>query len=185
LNNIIIYDILPIVLNIWQKGGINMKNKSSKFKLYICAFLAVIMFATCPAVEAASNQWIIGDGSGKGWEVRLDSPTNGSLDSDVYHVHFYYKGKHKYCMRLDNLKCCDCKNGDRSSVPEWLMEDVMANKKVQGKIEGYNPSTTSPWVKALLVTGSGILVILAALNIATGPADDVAAWSLFLKAITA
>ncbi|WP_077609741.1 hypothetical protein [Clostridium sp. Marseille-P2415] len=143
--------------------------------------LTLVFILEIPA-SAASNQWIYGDGKNTAYSIRLDSP---HFNGDVYHVHFYKKSTHIYCMRLDNLQVCDKKNSDRSKVPEWLMKEAMDNSKVQERISQYNPSVqnNSGFIHGLLIAGTGILVILAALNIFAGPADDLAAWTLFLKAI--
>lgn len=88
-------------------------------------------------------------------------------------------------MRLDNLQVCDKKNSNRNSVPNWLMEEAMSNSKVQGHILDYNPKVESKSgiIKWLSIIGAGILVILATINVFAGPADDVAAWSLFFAAL--
>ncbi len=158
--------------------------KSSAIKRFIALFLVVLTMITVLPVpaSAASNQWIYGDGKKSAYSIRLDPP---HFSGDVYHVHFYKKTKHIYCMRLDNFKVCDSKNSDRSKVPEWLMKEAMNNSKVQDRVKEYNPAikNNSGLIKGLLVAGSSILVILAAINIFTGPADDIAAWGLLLKAI--
>lgn len=159
----------------------NVRTKRFCASILLCILLISVI--VIPAY-AASNQYIYGDGKSSAYSIRLDSP---HFSGDVYHVHFYKKTTHLYCMRLDNLKVCDKNNSDRDSVPEWLMEEAMNNSKVQDKIKSYNPTieTNSGLIKALLVAGTGILVILATINIFAGPADDVAAWTLFLSAIAA
>ena len=143
--------------------------------------LAFMSFFLPQNVEAANN-YIYGDGKSSAYSIRLDSP---HFSGDVYHVHFYKKTKHLYCMRLDNLQVCDKNKSDRDSVPNWLMEKCMENSKVQSHVKSYNPQvqSNSGVIKWLLVAGAGILVILATINIFTGPADDVGAWALFFAAL--
>ena len=75
--------------------------KSSAIKRFIALFLVVLTMITVLPVpaSAASNQWIYGDGKKSAYSIRLDPP---HFSGDVYHVHFYKKTKHIYCMRLDN-----------------------------------------------------------------------------------
>ncbi|MFR6562102.1 MAG: hypothetical protein ACLUR5_08965 [Eubacterium ventriosum] len=43
---------------------------------------------------------------------------------------FYQKGKHVYCLKLNNFKYCDGKNG-KDKVPRKVMEKAMEHDKVQ------------------------------------------------------
>ena len=151
----------------------------------LCVFvLAIVCVIPERTAYAAEGQYIYGDGKKSAYSIRLDPP---HFSGDVYHVHFYKKTDHLYCMRLDNLQICDEKKSDRDSVPNWLMEECMNNKKVQDRIKAYNPTIerSSGVIKGLMVVGAGILVILATINIFTGPADDVGAWALFFSALGA
>lgn len=146
--------------------------------------VTILLALTVKTAFAADNRYIYGDGKKSAYSIRLDSP---HFSGDVYHVHFYKKTTHLYCMRLDNLQMCDANKSDRSKVPGWLMEKAMKNKSIQDRIKDYNPSLKykSGAIKALLVSGASVLVILATINIFTGPADDIAAWSLLIAAIGA
>ena len=100
---------------------------------------------------------------------------------------FYQKGKHVYCLKLNNFKYCDGKNG-KDKVPRKVMEKVMEHKKVQSAVKTYNPkverSSVFKWIlKVGAVTVSAILVVLSLFNIFTGVADDAVAWACFLKAL--
>ncbi len=142
----------------------------------VCVFLIGITNA-----DASSRITVYDD---KTWTVYLDSPDNAK---PYYHLHFYKKGSHIYCLRLDNFKYCDGKD-DKDAVPKWLMEKVMENGRVQSAVKYHNPNVEQSSVfKTILKIGAitlgAILVILAAFNVFTGPADDVVAWAYFLKAL--
>jgi len=153
-------------------------------KKIMCMLVLTVafVFALLPQKVEAANHYIYGDGKKSAYSIRLDQP---HVSGDVHHVHFYKKNVHLYCMRLDNLQVCDKKNSNRNSVPNWLMEEAMSNSKVQGHILDYNPKVESKSgiIKWLSIIGAGILVILATINVFAGPADDVAAWSLFFAAL--
>lgn len=153
-----------------------------KMVIFLC--LLVSLLGIIPSQKAfAADNYIYQD---KTYKVRLDPPHFSGADiCDVYHVHFYKNNVHIYCMRLDNLKVCDNKKSDRDKVPEWLMDKILANSKVQKRVKDYNPAIekNSGLIRVLLTLGAGILVILAAINVFAGPADDIVAWSLFLSTL--
>lgn len=82
-----------------------------------------------------------------------------------------------------------CDSSQKGSVPKSVMEKVMATSAVQRVVKMYYPSIDAGWVKTivkpLLVAGAAILVVLAAVNIFTGPVDDVAAWAALAAAVGA
>ena len=88
-------------------------------------------------------------------------------------------------MRLDNFSPCDQNRSDRSEVPEWLIETAMNNASVKKRVKQYHPTIASNagYLRGLEIAGATVLVILAMLNVFAGPADDLAAWTLFLKAV--
>lgn len=117
------------------------------------------------------------------WKVDLESPNN---TKPYYHLHFYYKKSHIYCLRLDNMEPCDSKK-NKHSAPKWLKDEVLKIPKVKSAYEHHNPQKKEPWfkslVKPLLIAGAAIGVILATVNIFTGPIDDIAAWAALSYAV--
>ncbi|MCW6664256.1 hypothetical protein NHG32_01045 [Aerococcaceae bacterium NML191219] len=63
----------------------------------------------------------------------------------------------------------------------------MDHYKVKPYIKSRFPAINSGWVKAivkpLLIIGAGALVVVAAVNIFTGPIDDIAAWAALAAAM--
>lgn len=122
--------------------------------------------------------------SASGWTVQYDAPTP---PKPYPHLHFYYKNSHIYCLRLDNFQPCDGTGGNKNKVPKYIKDKAMNHPKVKAVVKQFNPSIDSGWVRAivkpLLVLGSGILVVVATVNIFTGPIDDVAAWSALMAAL--
>ena len=110
---------------------------------------------------------------GKSWTMRLDGPEMGS--KPYYHIHFYYKGAQKYCLRLDTLQPCD---GYKSNpVPNWAMKK--AKGYVGNKWGSAISSSTISWGKALLVVGCVLLIVIAAICPFDGPAGDAVAWGSY------
>lgn len=151
-----------------------MRKRIVHFLLVVIAFCLFLSID----VEAASRTTVYNQG---GWKVYLDSPDTAK---SYYHLHFYKSGKHIYCLRLDNFRYCDGKSSGKNKVPQ----KVMSNSKVKKAALKHNPSAkkSSIFKKVLkigAVTISAILIIVAAFNIFTGPADDAVAWAAFLKAL--
>lgn len=147
----------------------------------MCMMIACLCFIYSAKVEATKSTTIY---NAKGYKVLLHTPDSAK---NYYHLHFYKSGKHVYCLRLDNFKYCDGKNG-KDKIPNWLREKVMADSRVQKAVKHHNPGVTDSKVfKRILKVGAvsltAILVVLAAFNVFAGPADDVAAWAAFLKAL--
>lgn len=143
--------------------------------IVFCLFLSI-------NIEASSRTTVYNKG---GWKVYLDSPDS---TKSYYHLHFYKGRKHIYCLRLDNFRYCDGKSSGKNKVPQKVMEKVMSNSKVKKAALKHNPSANKSSIfKKILkigaVTTTAILVVLAAFNIFTGPADDAVAWAAFLKAL--
>ena len=122
--------------------------------------------------------------SAAGWTVQYDAPTP---PKPYPHLHFYYKKKHTYCLRLDNFQPCDGTGGNKNKVPKHIKDRAMNHPKVKSIVKKFNPSIDSGWVKAivkpLLIVGAAAVVVLATVNIFTGPIDDVAAWSALMAAL--
>lgn len=63
----------------------------------------------------------------------------------------------------------------------------MAHSKVKNAVSFHTPAINSGWVKnivkPLLVAGAAVLVVVSAVNIFTGPIDDVAAWAALSAAL--
>lgn len=118
------------------------------------------------------------------WKVYLDSPDSAK---PYYHLHFYKKGKHIYCLRLDNMQPCDSTAGNKDKVPKSVMEAVHKHSKVKDAVAHHFPTINNGWVKAivkpLLIAGAAVIVVVAAVNIFTGPIDDVAAWAALAAAV--
>lgn len=141
----------------------------------------MIVFLAPSTVEASAHTTIYNKGE---WKVYLDSPDSAK---SYYHLHFYKNSKHIYCLRLDNFKYCDGKDG-RDKVPNKVYESVMSHSKVQKAVKYHNPDVEDSSVfKYILKIGavsiSVILIVIAAFNVFTGPADDMLAWAYFLKAL--
>lgn len=160
---------------------LNDSNKfSSYFKkftaLFISLCLGIAMFTI--TAEASARQLVYEQSP---WKVYMDSPDN---TKSYYHLHFYNKNTHVYCLRLDNMQACDGTEKNRDQVPKKVRENVMKVKKVQNAVEYHQPEITSSWVKAIIkplaLAGAGILVVLAAVNIFAGPIDDIAAYALLM-----
>ena len=153
-----------------------------KTKRIILVLMTILLMVIGTTIVSASTTYVYNKGD---WKVRLDSP---NTDGKTYwHLHFYQKGKHVYCLKLKNFKYCDGKNG-KDKVPRKVMEKVMEHKKVQSAVKTYNPkverSSVFKWIlKVGAVTVSAILVVLSLFNIFTGVADDAVAWACFLKAL--
>ena len=136
--------------------------------------MTILLMVIGTTIVSASTTYVYNKGD---WKVRLDSP---NTDGKTYwHLHFYQKGKHVYCL--------NGKNG-KDKVPRKVMEKVMEHKKVQSAVKTYNPkverSSVFKWIlKVGAVTVSAILVVLSLFNIFTGVADDAVAWACFLKAL--
>lgn len=151
-------------------------------KLILCLFV----FALCSnvvshSVQAANRTLIY---SAHTWKVYYDSPDNAKPYS---HLHFYKNSRHVYCLRLDNLQSCDGTAKNKGIVPKHVMKTVMAHHKVKSQVQSYIPAINYGWVKAivkpLLIAGASVLVVVAAVNIFTGPIDDVAAWAALSAAL--
>lgn len=151
-------------------------------KSIILLFMALtLLIASSTMVSAGSRTTVYNKGD---WKVYLDSPDGAK---GYYHLHFYKKKKHIYCLRLDNFKYCDGKNG-KDQVPNKVYEKVMAHSKVKSAVKSYHSGVEKSAVfKAVVKVASigigAILVVLAAFNVFTGPADDAVAWGFFLKAL--
>ena len=67
------------------------------------------------------------------------------------------------------------------------MKDIMKHPKLKPYIISRFPAVNSDWVKAIIkplfIAGAAVLVIVAAVNIFTGPVDDVAAWAVLATAL--
>ena len=128
-----------------------------KTKRIILVLMTILLMVIGTTIVSASTTYVYNKGD---WKVRLDSP---NTDGKTYwHLHFYQKGKHVYCLKLNNFKYCDGKNG-KDKVPRKVMEKVMEHKKVQSAVKTYNPkverSSVFKWIlKVGAVTGSAILV---------------------------
>lgn len=150
---------------------------------FVTIILTVVLLFNVFSTEASagSGQWIYNKG---GWTVRLDSPDGAK---PYYHFHFYKKGRNIYCLRLDNMKPCDGKGNNKGKVPKTVMKSVMAQPKVKKAVSYHTPAINSAWVrsivKPLLVAGAGALVVVSAVNIFTGPIDDIAAWAALSAAL--
>lgn len=151
-----------------------------------CLLIIILVFLATTMISinsnAASRTTVYNKGD---WKVYLDSPDSAK---SYYHLHFYKKGKHIYCLRLDNFKYCDGKK-NKDKVPTKVYEAVMSHSKVKKAVLYHNPNVKKSAsykavIKAGAVTIAAILVILAALNVFTGVADDAVAWAAFLKAIS-
>lgn len=85
------------------------------------------------------------------------------------------------------MQPCDDTGGNVNKVPKWVKEKAMNDQRVKNAVAYHTPAIKSGWVRAiakpLLVAGAGILVVLAAVNIFTGPIDDVAAWAALSAAL--
>ena len=88
----------------------------------------------------------------------------------------YNKGG--WTVRLD---CPDGTGKNKDKVPKSVMRSVMAQPKVKKAVSYHTPAINSAWVrsivKPLLVAGAGVMVVVSAVNIFTGPIDDIAAWA--------
>lgn len=119
------------------------------------------------------------------WAVYLHDPHGAA--KPYHHLHFYKNGKHIYCLRLDNFQYCDGKK-DRDKVPNSVYDKVMSHSKVKKAVKQYHPDADKGVVfnavaRVAAIGIGAILVVLAAFNVFTGPADDVVAWGFFLKAL--
>lgn len=156
------------------------KNHLKRSVLLVLVFAFLLPFV--PTRAKASNRILVYDKAG--WKVYLDSPDSAK---PYHHLHFYRYSKHVYCLRLDNMQPCD--SSQKGSVPKSVMEEVMAVPRVKRVVEQYHPSIGSDWVKAivkpLLIAGAAVLVVVSAVNIFTGPIDDVAAWAALAAAVGA
>lgn len=156
----------------------------NKLKFFLSVFFITLFISTIfntMIVEASNRTTIYNKGE---WTVYLDTPDNAK---PYYHLHFYKNRNHVYCLRLDNFKYCDGKD-NKDIVPRKVMEKVMEHRKVQSAVKHHNPDVeNSSAFKLILkigaVTISAILIVLAFLNVFTGPADDAVAWAAFLKAL--
>ena len=149
-----------------------------KKRIVLFALLCIMMiYFAIPLLSitsyATNGSWY---DLGSGWKIRIDSPDSAK---PYYHVHFYYKGAEKGCLRLDNLKKCDGFNN--KSIPKWVEKAAKQKAANKGIGWGYNISrSTINWGRALALAGCAILVILATICPFDGPAGDVLAWSLLL-----
>lgn len=159
----------------------------TKFKRIITAILLIAIVSNISLNKIfASNRKLVF--SSNQWSVYMDSPDNAK---PYYHLHFYQKIRghenHVYCLRLDNLQPCDGTRKNQSLVPKKVMEEVMKKDEVQRALQVYYPQIQSDWLKAivkpLLIAGAGVLVVLATVNIFTGPIDDIAAWAALAGAV--
>lgn len=151
------------------------------FKKSMSVMLSLmIILVSLVSVVSAGNRMTVYNKSP--WKVYLDSPDNAK---PYYHLHFYHVNRPVYCLRLDNMQPCDKKNNNY--VPKWLTEKVLKIPKVKSAYEHHNPQMKEPWfkslVKPLLIAGAAIGVILATVNIFTGPIDDIAAWAALSYAV--
>ncbi|MDU4670519.1 MAG: hypothetical protein E6Y30_00450 [Finegoldia magna] len=158
-----------------------MKKTLSKFvTIMLTVFLFFNAFSTKASADSGSL-WVYNKGI---WTVRLDSPDGAK---PYYHLHFYKKGKHIYCLRLDNMQPCDGTRKNKDKVYKSVMRDVMKHPKVKKAVSYHTPAINSARVrkiaKPLLVAGDGILVVVSAVNIFTGPIDDIAAWTALSAAL--
>lgn len=142
--------------------------------IFICNLL-------CMTALAASRTTVYNKGE---WTVYLDSPDSAK---PYYHLHFYQKRNHIYCLRLDNMQPCDGTKNNKSKVPESVKIKAMAHPKVKKATAFHTPAINSNWVKniakPLLIVGAAVLVVISAVNIFTGPIDDVAAWAALSAAL--
>ncbi len=126
-------------------------------------------------VSAAARQLVYQSGV---WNVYMDSPDSAK---SYYHLHFYSGKIHVYCLRLDNMQPCDGTAKNKDKVPRKVRENVMKVSKVKNAVTYHKPAIKNNWVRAIVkplaLVGAGALVVLAAVNIFTGPIDDIAAWS--------
>lgn len=155
-------------------------NKIVKKISIIAITFSLICCAFCTNVSASSRTTVYNKGE---WKVYLDSPDSAK---PYYHLHFYQKSRHIYCLRLDNMNPCDGTKRNKDKVPKLVKKAVMANSKVKNAVSYHTPAINSGWVKTivkpLLVAGAAILVV-SAVNIFTGPVDDVAAWAALSAAL--
>lgn len=79
---------------------------------------------------------------------------------------------------------CDGTKKNKDKVPKSVKKAVMAHKNA---VSFHTPAINSGWVKnivkPLLVAGAAVLVVVSAVNIFTGPIDDVAAWAALSAAL--
>ena len=144
------------------------------FALFIVMITLVSTFLPT-TVQAASKTYDLGSG----WKIRIDEPNSGK---PYYHIHFYYKGSEKGCLRLDNLDPCD--NFNNKSVPKWVQKEAKKKAESRGIGWGYNLSkSTVNWARALALVGCSILVIIATVCPFDGVAGDATAWGLLLGVI--
>lgn len=157
-----------------------MKKLYKKLSVIILV-LALISNIFCTKVFASSRTTVYNKGE---WKVYLDSPDNAK---PYYHLHFYQKSKHIYCLRLDNMNPCDGTRKNKDKVPKSVMKKVMEHSKVKSAVSYHTPAINSDWVrkivKPLLLAGAAILVVVSSVNIFTGPIDDVAAWAALSAAL--
>ena len=85
------------------------------------------------------------------------------------------------------MQPCDGTGKNKGKVYKSVMKDVMTNPKVKKAVSYHTPAINSSWVrnivKPLLVAGAGVLVVVSAVNIFTGPIDDIAAWAALSAAL--
>ncbi|MCR0155783.1 hypothetical protein MKC74_06685 [[Clostridium] innocuum] len=151
-------------------------------KATIFAFAFTLIFSTFTInASAASRTTVYSKGE---WKVYLDSPDNAK---PYYHLHLYKKSKHVYCLRLDNMQPCDGTRQNENKVPKSVKQTVMKHANVKKAVIYHKPVINNQWVKnilkPLLIAGASIGVVLAAVNIFTGPIDDVAAWAALTAAM--
>lgn len=156
-------------------------NKIVKTVSIMILTLVLICNVFCTTVSASSRITVYDKGE---WTVYLDSPDSAK---SYYHLHFYQNSKHIYCLRLDNMNPCDGTKKNKDKVPKSVKKAVMAHSKVKNAVSFHTPAINSGWVKnivkPLLVAGAAVLVVVSAVNIFTGPIDDVAAWAALSAAL--
>ncbi len=68
-----------------------------KTKRIILVLMTILLMVIGTTIVSASTTYVYNKGD---WKVRLDSP---NTDGKTYwHLHFYQKGKHVYCLKLNN-----------------------------------------------------------------------------------
>lgn len=158
-----------------------MMDKIVKKVSIIVVMLSLICCTFCTTISASSRITVYNKGE---WKVYLDSPDSAK---SYYHLHFYQKNKHIYCLRLDNMNPCDGTKQNADKVPKSVKKAVMAHSKVKEAVAYHTPAINSGWVKdivkPLLIAGAAVLVVVSAVNIFTGPVDDVAAWAALSAAV--
>jgi hypothetical protein len=153
----------------------NTTKNGKKIMIFIILMfiLTLGMMGTSTDVNAAGKKYDLG----QGWTMRLDTP--GMDSKPYYHIHFYYKGASKYCLRLDTLQPCD--GYKKNPVPNKVMKK--AKSKVGNKWGSSVPKSTIRWGKALAIIGCVLLIIVATICPFDGPVGDVTAWGLLLGVI--